>query len=123
MASHGCAVQSALTALDEGDLDLARELAVEARFIAQAYMKGKREIPFSQIDSKLAYAQRQAAAKLTSADDVFKLIESLQSTEGRKTVAIVPTRGVAVLPGLHARALEVLDLSALVKTGITSRLD
>ncbi len=81
---HGKSVARALAALDEGDVQLARELAVEARFIADAFMnkKAKKKLSFAHIDGKLASAQRNAAAKLTSADQVFGLIESLQRGEG-----------------------------------------
>ncbi len=83
--------KAVLAALDEGDLDLARGLAIRAEVIHDAFAKdayaskgkaggkSKKTVSLSYLDSQMGWHVKKRSQEVATADDVFRLIERLTS--------------------------------------------
>ena len=68
----------ALAALDAGNLCEARTIALEGNYFAQAASKGK-TFPVAWMSAELDAITTKKAEKLATAEDIFKVIETIQS--------------------------------------------
>ena len=73
-----------LAALDAGDLDLARGLAIRAEAVhdafaggEKAYGKGKEKVSLSYLDGQIGWHVKKRSTQVATTDDVFKLIERI----------------------------------------------
>lgn len=71
-------------ALDAGDLDAARGLAVRAEAVHDAfaggskgYAKGKKKVSLSYLDNQMGWHVKKRSEQIATADDVFALIERI----------------------------------------------
>jgi len=73
--------EAALAALDEGDLDRARRLALQTQFFAElaANSEGKwaKKVDLARLEKNLGYHCESRCGELASAESIFALIESV----------------------------------------------
>lgn len=71
----------ALAALDEGDLDRARRLALQAQFFTELAAKGEgkwaKKLDLARLEQKIGYHCESRCGELASAESIFALIETV----------------------------------------------